>query len=393
SAYTISIHSQCFSIVNLNLYKLAITFSSLQRSVQFGTHSNDRFDTESYLFESLLNRDTFMASSPKIDSLFEEFAGELTLIAPIPPGIVEVDFDPKGDIHFIENLMDDNSFPRPPENLKHDSETVIDSNNDYSSSDDDSPYSEDIDYVDALPPDPERQLRGEEKRSGNPTSYSGLSLPDYEAFYCDSEPDSGNFTIDVVEDIFDNPTREPRVYVPNVLPTHPTLYLDSNFTPFEDSLGSDLIVSFPSGTRNRIFDPGIFREVQSKRFLSPNEFSISFIRDPLSPVFDTLLLFSSENEEKDFNPGSLSSNEPKSPLFTYVVWIFLPFLMYPVAPPYLLSSENEDTVFYPDISIYHSFLPGVSHRSGTFMKFNVYPNHLNESPMEILSSTCFPMNQ
>ncbi|GJZ21067.1 hypothetical protein Tco_0558106 [Tanacetum coccineum] len=153
----------------------------------------------------------------------------------------------------------------------------------------------------------------EEISSGSPTFYTDLSLPDYEAFFCDSEPDSGDFTMDVVEDIFDNPTREPRVHVPNVLPTHPTLHLDSDFTLSSDSLGSDLVVSFPSGTRNKIFDPGIFHEVQSKRFLSPNEFSISFIRDPLSPVFDTLLPFSSENENKVFNPGSLSSNEEKSP--------------------------------------------------------------------------------
>ncbi|GKE60126.1 hypothetical protein Tco_1510493, partial [Tanacetum coccineum] len=76
---------------------------------------------------------------------------ELTLIAPIPPRIVEADFDLKGDIHFIENLMYDNSFPRPPETLKDDSETVINSNNDYFSSDDDS-Y-ENINYVDASPPD------------------------------------------------------------------------------------------------------------------------------------------------------------------------------------------------------------------------------------------------
>ncbi|GJX29764.1 hypothetical protein Tco_0237843 [Tanacetum coccineum] len=72
----------------------------------------------------------------------------------------------------------------------------------------------------------------EEISSGSPTSYLDLSLPDYEAFFCDSEPDSGNFTMDVVEDIFDNPTREPRVHVPNVLPTHPTLQLDSDFTLF-----------------------------------------------------------------------------------------------------------------------------------------------------------------
>ncbi|GJT93694.1 hypothetical protein Tco_1082539 [Tanacetum coccineum] len=64
------------------------------------------------------------------------------------------------------------------------------------------------------------------KSSGNPTSYTDLSLLDYEAFFCDSEPDSGDFTMGVVEDIFDNPTREPRVQVPNVLPTHPTLQLD-----------------------------------------------------------------------------------------------------------------------------------------------------------------------
>ncbi|GJT04818.1 hypothetical protein Tco_0839280 [Tanacetum coccineum] len=153
----------------------------------------------------------------------------------------------------------------------------------------------------------------EEISSGSPTYYIDLSLPDYEAFFCDSEPDSGDFTMDVVEDIFDNLTREPRVHVPNILPTHPTFHLDSDFTLSSDSLGYDLVVSFPSGTRNKIFDPGIFREVQSKRFLSPNEFSISFVRDPLSLVFDTLLPFSSKNEDKVFNPSILASNEETSP--------------------------------------------------------------------------------
>ncbi|GJU53443.1 hypothetical protein Tco_1227157 [Tanacetum coccineum] len=153
----------------------------------------------------------------------------------------------------------------------------------------------------------------EEISSGSPTSYLDLSLPDYEAFFCDSEPDSGNFTMDVVEDIFDNPTREPRVHVPNVLPTHPTRHLDSDFTLSSDSPGSDLVVSFPSGTRNKIFDPGIFIEVQSEKFLSRDEFSISFIRDPLSPVIDTLLPFLSKNEDKVVNSGILAADEEKSP--------------------------------------------------------------------------------
>ncbi|GJS50571.1 hypothetical protein Tco_0623933, partial [Tanacetum coccineum] len=113
-------------------------------------NGNDHFNVESSLIESVLNRDNVI-SSPKIDFLIEEFAGELALIVAIPPGIVEADLDPKEDIRFIENLMYDNSFPRPPETLKDDSETVIDSNNDYFLSDDNS-Y-ENIDYVDASPPD------------------------------------------------------------------------------------------------------------------------------------------------------------------------------------------------------------------------------------------------
>ncbi|GKA84154.1 hypothetical protein Tco_0805749 [Tanacetum coccineum] len=77
-------------------------------------NGNDHFNAESSLIESVLNRDNVI-SSPKIDFLLEEFAGELALIALILPGIVEADFDPKGDICFIKNLMYDNSFPRPPE--------------------------------------------------------------------------------------------------------------------------------------------------------------------------------------------------------------------------------------------------------------------------------------
>ncbi|GJY19037.1 hypothetical protein Tco_0390528, partial [Tanacetum coccineum] len=117
-------------------------------------NGNDHFNIESSLIESVLNRDNVI-SSPKIDFLLEEFASELALIAPIPPGIVEADFDPKGGIRFIENLMYDNSFPHPLETLKDDFETIIDSNNDYSSIDDDSFSIDDIDYVDASLPDSE----------------------------------------------------------------------------------------------------------------------------------------------------------------------------------------------------------------------------------------------
>ncbi|GKG27925.1 hypothetical protein Tco_0406252, partial [Tanacetum coccineum] len=45
-----------------------------------------------------------------------------------------------------------------------------------------------------------------------------ISPPKYDFFYFKIEPELGNFTMEVVEDIFDNPTRKPRVYVPNVFP-------------------------------------------------------------------------------------------------------------------------------------------------------------------------------
>ncbi|GJZ13342.1 hypothetical protein Tco_0548572 [Tanacetum coccineum] len=152
------------------------------------TPKNDRFDTESYLLESLLDRDTLMASSPKkFDFLLDEF----------------------------------------------------------------------------------------------------------ESFHVDY-PDSGDSTIDVVEDI--------PVDVPNILPTYPTLHMDFDFIPSHNDLGSDLDVSSPSGDRNKIYDLGICIEVESTRFLAT-----------LSPVIDTLLPFSSENEDKVFNHGVLASKEKSPP--------------------------------------------------------------------------------
>ncbi|GKF50066.1 hypothetical protein Tco_0143317, partial [Tanacetum coccineum] len=71
-------------------------------------------------------------------------------------------------------------------------------------------------------------------------------------------------------------------------------------------------------TRNKIFDPGIFIGVQSKIFLSRDEFSFSFIRDPPLPVIDTLLPFSSENENKVVNTGILASEEKSPPYSSHL---------------------------------------------------------------------------
>ncbi|GKF95118.1 hypothetical protein Tco_0287853, partial [Tanacetum coccineum] len=57
-------------------------------------------------------------------------------------------FDGGCDVPLYDN-------PTPLEAFKEHSETIVDSNNISTSSDDDSPYDEDIDYVDASPPDVE----------------------------------------------------------------------------------------------------------------------------------------------------------------------------------------------------------------------------------------------
>ncbi|GJR20304.1 hypothetical protein Tco_0968831 [Tanacetum coccineum] len=126
-------------------------------------------------------------------------------------------------------------------------------------------------------------------------------------YQCVSEPDTGVVTTKVVKGI-----SEHYVLMPNILPTFPTFNPDLDFTLSHDSLGSG----------NKIFNPRLFIGVQSERLLSRDEFSISFICDPLSPVFDTLLPFSSENEDKVFNPGFLKISErpvaffnPQSPNF------------------------------------------------------------------------------
>ncbi|GJT18334.1 putative reverse transcriptase domain-containing protein [Tanacetum coccineum] len=62
------------------------------------TCDNNCVNVESDLLESLINRDTSIVYSSKIDPILEEFADELAHIAPIPPGIVEADFDPNDDI-------------------------------------------------------------------------------------------------------------------------------------------------------------------------------------------------------------------------------------------------------------------------------------------------------
>nr|GEY01860.1 reverse transcriptase domain-containing protein [Tanacetum cinerariifolium] len=65
--------------------------------------------------KSMLNHDSLIiSSSSKIDSLLDKFAGKLTLLKSIPPGVDKTDCHPENEIRLSQRLLYDNSSPRPP---------------------------------------------------------------------------------------------------------------------------------------------------------------------------------------------------------------------------------------------------------------------------------------
>nr|GEY96935.1 hypothetical protein [Tanacetum cinerariifolium] len=245
-----------------------------------------------------------------------------------------------------------------------------------------------------------------------------ISPPEYDCFFFKIEPNSGNLTMDVVEDI--SLIREPRVH--NALPTHPTLqlnlekmihdltYINNSLPEFktfcfdveEISSGSTTTCSDISLPEYKAFYDDHVKEIRSGSSTTHSDSSLydSFTFDlsinPFPPAdrsdfyefADELIHIISPPEYDCFffkielNSGNLTMDvvedislirEPRvhnalpthptlqlnlefklssESLFTYVVWIFLHFLLYSVAPQYLLSLGNEDTIFDPDICSY-----------------------------------------
>ncbi|GJY27920.1 hypothetical protein Tco_0403687 [Tanacetum coccineum] len=276
--------------------------------------------------------------------------------------------------------------PTPLEAFKEHSEIMVNFKDDSTSSDDNSPYGKDIDYVDASPPD-----------------YELVSLEVVEIVISEV----GGIDIDILLIIKDDILREKLLNV-NLLiakiealkdnPTpssdksngSTTTHSDFSLSKYDSFIFDLLINPFPPADRSDFYHEEFADELA--HIISPSEFECFYFKSE-PDLGDLTSIDPGIRENLSTTNVNVPIEDDQSPFFAFVVWIFLAFLTYPVVPPYLLSTGNKDTIFDPDISIYHSFMPGVSHRSGTFMKFNVYPNHLNESPMEILSSTCSPMDQ
>nr|GEV12331.1 hypothetical protein [Tanacetum cinerariifolium] len=107
------------------------TFSNLLFDADDDFSSNlHHFNAESDLIKSLLDHDSsIISSSSKIDSLLDEFVGELTLLKSSPPRIDETNCDPEGRnssyrdiVKLIYLFTPDDSMPPGIENDDYDSE-------------------------------------------------------------------------------------------------------------------------------------------------------------------------------------------------------------------------------------------------------------------------------
>ncbi|GJU44236.1 hypothetical protein Tco_1201502 [Tanacetum coccineum] len=185
-----SLSDEDISMENFKIYSNPLFDDEEIISTKIVPHS---FNAESNLIESLLNRDTLIDSSPKIDYLLEEFSGELAHIDPIPPGIEKANFDLEEEIRLVKNLLYDNSSPRPPEELNLEiADTILEflSPSPIPVADSDS-LMEEIDlflaFDDSMPPgiedddyDSEGDIHFLEELLNND------SLPEFESFHFDS---------------------------------------------------------------------------------------------------------------------------------------------------------------------------------------------------------------
>ncbi|GJY51397.1 hypothetical protein Tco_0442244 [Tanacetum coccineum] len=246
---------------NLKIYSNSL-FDEEIISTKINPH---HFNAESDLIESLLNRDTSIVSSPKFDSLLEEFSGELAHIDLISPEIDESDFDPEEEIQLNSensNVVIKSFSPSPiPVEV---SDSLMEEIDIFLAPDDSIPpgiknddYDSEGEILEELLNNDSLSLPENESfyfdRYYDPSSpRPPTKPPDDDGIYFDAEPDKGILIVKMVDDI-----SERYVLKPRILPTQPTL--------------------------------------------------------SLCPVIDTLFPFSSENEDKVFNTGILASKEEKSP--------------------------------------------------------------------------------
>ncbi|GKD29921.1 hypothetical protein Tco_1240699 [Tanacetum coccineum] len=147
------------------------------------------------------------------------------------------------------------------------------------------------------------------------------------------------------------------------LPTSTTLVEDSDSNREEIDIFSGPDDSIP---------PGIESDFDSEEDIIDNLLNddpipeyerLTFDMEPDVPVINNV------DELNEDDPGGGEINVEVDDSFTFVTRTFLPYLTYPEVSPLLSSAKNEDIILTP-VSPLRAV---ASHRDGTFMCLNVYP--------------------
>nr|GEW95860.1 hypothetical protein [Tanacetum cinerariifolium] len=174
----------------------------------------------------------------------------------------------------------------------------------------------------------------EETGSGYTTTHANNSLPEYDSFCFEIKPDQERLTSIGIENIDYDSEGDIRFLE--------ELLVD-DFIPFPDNESSNFNhhnnISFPR-------PPSKPPDVEFCFDLEPD-----LISDVIAEEISDEL-----NEDEYFNPGgefNVFKNVKDDDYFpfTFVIRIFLPYLIYPEVSPLLLSVESEDTIFDPGISV------------------------------------------
>ncbi|GJZ94216.1 hypothetical protein Tco_0666419 [Tanacetum coccineum] len=317
------------------------------------TCANNRVNVD--FVESLINRDTSIVHSSKIDPILEEFAGELAYIAPIPPGIIEADFDPNDD-----TSSDDDSF-------------------------------ENIEYVDASPSYLELDSLEEENEDQEEKEFNLEDIFQIQDVILREKLLNVHRLISNIESLKDNPT--PDRVLESLSPFHIPVadsdsfleesdtfsHLDNSLPEFE--ISSDYTEETRSGSTTTHanyslpeYDSFLFEiEPDQEGLISIDNsnntllelpefesfhFDPSFPRPPPEPPdvcmrFKPILAMKNDfvkpNEDLYLSETMLSLNVEDVDSFTFIIWTFLPYFTYTEESPLIFPFRSENFVFDPGI--------------------------------------------
>ncbi|GKC25321.1 hypothetical protein Tco_1027471, partial [Tanacetum coccineum] len=275
---------------------------------------NNYVNVESELVGSLINHDTSIVHSSKIDPILEEFAGELAHIAPIPSGIVEADFDSNND-----TSSDDDNLRRRVR-LARISDVEQEE--------------KEFDLEDIL------QIQDIILREKLLNIHRLISK--IESLKVNSTPEHSDspFTAELSASVtLDSLGNEEKVFKPGILVYH--AIHDKNLVTLEENLKENI----SSGTLL------VFKEP-------------SFLLPPPEPP-DKCLNFEPILVMKNvvLNEAFYQSNVEDVNSFTIIIWIFLPYFPYTKESPLIFSFRSENFVFDPGIVTFHKPVHG-SEKSG-----------------------------